>query len=151
MRELSGSRFITDDILLHRAPKYAEDLNLHNFKSSKGWCQKFKEINKMKQRNLHRETSNVEKIDYNELIFGIKVLVKKSGETNVFNMDETGLFYKILPSKTICKKSRNGYKNFKRRKSIILCTNICGCEKMCRSLLECSKTLVASNNSGCPI
>ena len=71
--------FITDDILLHKAQKYTEDLNLNNFKSSKGWCQKFEERNKIKQINLRGGTYNNEKIDYNGFIFEIKDLVKKSG------------------------------------------------------------------------
>ena len=82
----------------------------------------------MKQRNLPGETYDNEKFDYNDFIFEIKELVKKYGETNVFNMDETGLFYKILLSKTMCKKSRKGYTNLDRI-SIMLCTNMSGSRK----------------------
>ena len=45
-------------------------------------------------------------------------------------MDETGLFYKTIPSKTACKKSRKGHKNFKDGVSVMLCANMTGCDKI---------------------
>ncbi|KAF7693627.1 Tigger transposable element-derived protein 6 [Cucumispora dikerogammari] len=45
---------------------------------------------------------------------------------DIYNMDETDLFYKPFPSKTVCKSVREGYKILKDRVSIGSCSNFYG-------------------------
>ncbi|KAF7688378.1 Tigger transposable element-derived protein 6 [Cucumispora dikerogammari] len=49
---------------------------------------------------------------------------------DIYNMNETGLFYKLIPSKTVCKSVREGYKILKDRVFIALCSNFFGTHKM---------------------
>ena len=62
------------------------------------------------------------------------------------NMGETGLFYKIVPSKSICKNSRKGYKNLKDRVSIMLCSNMDGSEELKPIIMGKSKKPRCSKN-----
>ena len=126
----SEGGFLTDEVILKRAEKYAAELKNLDFKASRGWLDRFKRRNSMKQRNFHGETYSKDPVNFSDYLSEIKILVNQYGESNVFNMDETGLFYKIIPSKSICKNSRKGYKNFKDRVSIMLCSNMDGSEKL---------------------
>ncbi|KAF7685383.1 Tigger transposable element-derived protein 6, partial [Cucumispora dikerogammari] len=76
------------------------------------------------------ETFSEEKKDFS-LFFGeIKTLIERYGKENIYNMDETGIFYKTIPSKSVCNKSRKGFKNFKDRVSIMLCCNMNGKDRL---------------------
>jgi hypothetical protein len=54
-------------------------------------------------------------------------------EKNIYNIDETGLLWRVLPSKMlmdITKKSVKGYKSSKERITVVLCTNASGTHKL---------------------
>ncbi|KAF7685435.1 Jerky like protein [Cucumispora dikerogammari] len=54
----------------------------------------------------------------------------KNSKSDIYNMDETGLFYKLIPSKTVCKSVREGYKILKDRVFIALCSNFSETHRM---------------------
>jgi hypothetical protein len=57
-------------------------------------------------------------------------LVKKYGDDNVFNADETGLFYRLLPDRSLCTRDHvAGSKKSKERLTILACTNASGTYK----------------------
>ena len=51
---------------------------------------------------------------------------------DIYNMDETGLFYKLLPNQTLAKKGtkESGTKKSKERVTIALCSNATGTDKL---------------------
>jgi len=51
---------------------------------------------------------------------------------NIFNCDETGLFYRLMPNKTIAYKGENchGGKQSKERLTVLLCANADGSDKL---------------------
>ena len=121
---------INDGMLINKALSIAKTQKIENFKGSVGWLLKFKARHELKLRKLHGESFTTEPPN-NEDIF--KVLNEKIsfyGPENVYNADETGLFYKLIPSKTLCKNVRNGYKILKDRISVLLCANMTGTKKL---------------------
>ena len=60
----------------------------------------------------------------------IETKILKYGPENIYNADETGIFFKLIPCKTVCKNVRNGYKLLKDRISLLLCTNMTGTDKI---------------------
>jgi len=52
--------------------------------------------------------------------------------SDIFNADETGLYYKMLPNKTFClgNEKVSGFKVRKERVSVLLCANALGTEKI---------------------
>lgn len=59
---------------------------------------------------------------------------------NVSNLEETtGPFSRRIPSKSVCKNSYPGHKNFKDRISLVLTANIDGSEKLTTLLIRKSK------------
>lgn len=54
-------------------------------------------------------------------------LLKEFNPSDIFNLDETGLFYKLLPNWTLCSEAKaKGTKSTKERVSVVLCTSYTG-------------------------
>ena len=113
-----------------------------DFGASRSWLDRLKRRNSMKQRSIHGETHSKDPVNFSDFLSEIKIS-NQYGERNVFNMGETGLFYKIIFFKSICKNSSKGYKNFMDRVSIMLCSNMDGSEKLKPLIIGKSK------KSGC--
>jgi len=126
--EVKGA-ILTDDILIDKAKKIAKEKNQKNFKASLGWLQKFKIRYDIKFRKLYSEIFSEDKVDYSDFKMEISSKIEIYSEENVYNMDETGLFYKSIPSKTLYRRIRPGNKNFKDRLSIMLYSNFTGTDK----------------------
>ena len=124
------SGFINDFLIMKKAELYAKQSGIDNFSASRGWLEKFKKRHKLKLRKLWRGTHEVVKTNYDTFIVEISEIIKKYCKKNVYNMDETRIFYRMIPSKTVCKNSRKGFKNFKDRVSVMLCANMDASDKL---------------------
>ena len=62
----------------------------------------------------------------------LEPLLMKYPKENVFNMDETGLFYRLMTDKTLSLKGekRSGGKLSKERLTVALCANMSGTDNM---------------------
>lgn len=130
----SKNGIINDSIIHKKIKEFAVQLNVKEFKNSKGWLQKFKKRNSFQLKKLYGETCEVNETD---LLPFLKVFQEKSkiySLDHIYNMDETGLFYKLIPSKTVTKKIRKGHKLIKDRFSVSLCSNFTGSHK-CKPLI----------------
>ncbi|KAF7690784.1 Tigger transposable element-derived protein 6 [Cucumispora dikerogammari] len=87
------------------------------------WLQKFKERNNYQLRTLYGEIYESNLIDTKEFLDIMQQKLIEYSRNNIYNMNETGLFYKLFRSKTVCKSVREGYKILKDRVSIGLCRN----------------------------
>lgn len=82
------------------------------FKASNGWFEKFKKRLAINIRKISGEASAVDEEKLKEWQTTVlpAILAEYSPE-NTFNLDETGLFYELLPSKTLEFKSKFWFKN----------------------------------------
>lgn len=127
--ELKGA-IVNDELIKNKAIKIALKNNHKNFKASNGWLTSFKSRHGLKLRKLHGESfSSVDQTE-NGFLDDLKAKILEYGSENVYNADETGIFYKLIPSKAICKNLRNGYKLLKDRISLLLCVNMTGTDKL---------------------
>ncbi|KAG0442155.1 Tigger transposable element-derived protein 6 [Dictyocoela muelleri] len=126
----SKGAIINDNLIKMKAAFFAKKLELTNFKNSTGFLEKFKKRNGLNLKNLSGETYTSKGVDFSEFISLVKEKVNVYGEKNIYNLDETGIFYKLIPSKSVCKNMRPGYKKFKDRISIMLCANLTGSHKL---------------------
>ena len=83
---------ITDMILITKALKMAEQLNLENFKASRGWVDKFKKRHGAKLRIISRETFLEKQVNTDDFLKILHEKIKHYGPEKVYNADETGLF-----------------------------------------------------------
>ncbi|XP_029657671.1 tigger transposable element-derived protein 6-like [Octopus sinensis] len=148
MMETRGA-FLNDSIILTKAEDFAKKRQITEFKASRGWLEKFKRRHGLKLKKLYGESSteNFSNSEVNDFLINIRVKIKLYGRENVYKADETGLFYKALPCKSICKIKRYGHKLLKDRISIMFCSNMTGTDKLTPFIIgkfknpRCSKIL----------
>ncbi|XP_029654799.1 tigger transposable element-derived protein 4-like [Octopus sinensis] len=101
--ELRGG-FMDDNSILLKAKKVADLHGITDFKASNGWLSKFKKRNNIKLRTFHGE-SYMTNVNFEEEINSfISVIFTKLQEyepANIYNADETRIFYKNIPSKSV--------------------------------------------------
>ena len=60
----------------------------------------------------------------------LKEMIGQQSPRDVFNFDESALFYRLPPNKTLATVKRNGKKSEKDRIAVAMCCNMNGTEKM---------------------
>ncbi|XP_070592166.1 tigger transposable element-derived protein 1-like isoform X2 [Erythrolamprus reginae] len=102
------------------------------FTASKGWFEKFQRRYGLKSVSLHGEAASADTgAAENFVQRTFKDLIAEGGylPEQVFNMDETGLFWKRMPSRTFLMQDEAkapGFKAMKDRVTLIMCGNAAG-------------------------
>ncbi|KAG0421444.1 Tigger transposable element-derived protein 4, partial [Dictyocoela muelleri] len=106
----------------------AKIYNVENFKASNGWLQKFKARYNISSRFIKGEAGLVNDEVINSFKDFYKEKIKCYAPSDIFNCDETGLFYKCTPIKTLCFKNENQIsgKFSKDRITILFCVSMSG-------------------------
>jgi len=84
---------------------------------SHGWLQKFKKRCNIKGYTRHGEDASDVSEEVIKKMEDIKTLVSQYKSCDVFNMDETGLFYRLEPNCTLATKRLFGRKKSRRSAS----------------------------------
>ena len=113
---------ISGPILQAEALKFAAALKLENFKASNGWLRSFKIKHDITFQTSCGESKSV---DENSTSLWKTMLVDLCDgyePKNIANMDETALFFKALPNKTLQLKREkcSGGKHSKERITLLL-------------------------------
>ena len=102
-----------------------------DFKASRWWFEKFKKRSDIHSVVRHGEAASSDKaaVDKFKVEFEPYVNAEQYVPQQVFNMDETGLFWKKMPQRTYItreEKSIPGQKPMKDRLTLLLCGNASG-------------------------
>eukprot|EP00984_Skeletonema_dohrnii_P031549 scaffold24154_cov78-Skeletonema_dohrnii-CCMP3373.AAC.1 len=119
---------------------------MNDCKFSDNWGMKVARMNGWKSRALHGEAGSVDVEACTPKIEEICTLIAEYDLDHVYNMDETGLFFKCLPNRSYVKKEH--YKNArgtklmkaKDRTTVYVCTNASGTDKVPLSIIGKAKT-----------
>lgn len=116
-----------------------------DFKASRGWFEKFKKRTGIHNVKVHGEAASADAVAATEFVRTFKALIEKDGYVpqQVFNCDETGLFWKQLPRRTYItreEQSRPGHKAMKDRLTLLLAANARGDLKIKPLLVYKSET-----------
>lgn len=68
------------------------------------WANNFVLRNGLRSTTLHGEAGSVDPEAIEEGMAAIREMCKEYKVENVFNIDETGIFYKLLPNRTYLSK-----------------------------------------------
>ena len=119
---------ISGPILQEKVMQYAAALHKYDFKASNGWLQGFKDRHNICGGTLSGEAAAVDSASAEDRISRIPNLAQEYIPRDVFNMDETGLYYRALPDKSlkIRGESCKGGKRSKERLTVALCCNQLG-------------------------
>ncbi|XP_043263440.1 jerky protein homolog-like [Colletes gigas] len=127
---------LSDTILLQKAIELKNTLAISSdFKVSRGWLSKFKERHNIRLVHVCGEKASADEDGANVFVQDFnKFIVEENINLDcIYNMDESGLLWKALPTKTLAggnEASVNGYKLRKERVTIALCSNATGTHKI---------------------
>ena len=116
-----------------------------SFSASNGWLNRFKKRAGLKNVKMHGEAASANNEEAEKYKETFKAIIDEEGYDlcQIFNADETGLFWKKLPSRTYVTQEVNkvpGRKMMKDRLTLLLCANASGRCKVKPLLVYKSKT-----------
>lgn len=133
LRDALAKNIPVNGVLLRkRAEQLAFLFDCADFKCSEGWLDRFKARNSISFRCISGESDSVDGNCVSSWKESkLPQLLHGYSPDDVFNADESGLFYKMRPGKTMSFKSDacHGGKQSKERVSVLFCCNMSGTEK----------------------
>ena len=115
-------------ILCQQAKKIAECLNIPDFKASNGWLEKWKVKHNIKKMKINGESASVSGQTIDSWKERLPEILAGYNPSEIWNMDETGCFWKTLPTTGLAQKSKSckGRKNSKQRVTLAFFVNAAG-------------------------
>lgn len=106
-----------------------------SFTASIGWLSRWKDRHGVRQLTITGESLSGAVLDAEEFKKKFEKIVKdeKLSPAQIYNADETGLNYKMLPTKTLASKldeAARGHKKNKERVTLLVCSNASGTHKL---------------------
>lgn len=127
---------ISGPMISEKALWFYEELKIDEpFSASQGWLSNFKKRYGIRQLEIQGESMSGDFVAatlFNENFAALKSKFNLCDE-QIYNADETGLFWKMLPSKTLAlqsEKSAPGHKSSKERLTVLTCSNASGTHKL---------------------
>ena len=128
---LEANIIISDSILSTKALEFAFLCNEEKFKASARWVDNFKKQHNLKQYNMHGEAASIPLQDLDTIRENLGETLKSYASEDIFNCDETGLFWKMQPNYTIFNGHVARTKQSKDHVTVLLTCNATGSKKMC--------------------
>lgn len=106
-----------------------------SFTASSGWLTRWKERHGIRQLTVTGEILSGDVVGSENFKVTFKNLIAKHNlsPSQIYNADETGLFYKMLPTKSLASKvddKAKGHKKSKDRVTLLCCSNASGEHKL---------------------
>ena len=95
---------ISGPIVKEKAILFAQVVGDHSFKASDGWLESWRKRNSISFRSISGESGNVDFSSAEKWKINLSSLCNGYEPKNIFNMDETGYFFRSLPDKTLASK-----------------------------------------------
>ncbi|GFU01880.1 uncharacterized protein TNCV_1523771 [Trichonephila clavipes] len=114
-------------LLKEKAKAFAKELGIE-FSANEGWLTNFKKRNGIVFKKMCGESLSVGINVCSKWQNSLSDLIKEYEPRNIFNTDETGLFFKCLTEKTFTfkKEKCHGGKHSKERLTILLAVHVDG-------------------------
>ncbi|XP_046406279.1 tigger transposable element-derived protein 4-like [Ischnura elegans] len=93
-----------DGVILKEKAKIATQLNVENFKASKGWISRFKNRHGLVFKKLVGESAEVNAESTDDWLESLPLILEGYDPRDLYNADETGLFFNVLPDRTLAYK-----------------------------------------------
>jgi len=124
---------VSGPLLMEKADQLAHGLGITDFKATNGWLERWKTRNAIQFKKQHGEKQDED--DFGAERWAIEVLpgiLKDYSPKDIFNADETGLYWRAIPDGTLSFKGIEapGSKIAKDRMTLLLACNMDGNEKI---------------------
>nr|XP_022912297.1 tigger transposable element-derived protein 6-like [Onthophagus taurus] len=118
-------------ILRDKAKKIAAIYGIENFEGSSGWLWRFQQRHNMVGLQMCGESAKVDENSVNLRLSNFITVKNSYAPRDVFNMDESGIFYNLMTNRTLHIKGErcHGGAKSKQRVTVVLCCNSDGSEK----------------------
>lgn len=139
---------VVGDVLSAQARSFHNTLypsDTQGFKASFGYLNRFKARCQLTTKKINGEMVAADEQAAIEYAHNYQSIVNAYSDDQIFNADETGLVYKLLPSRTVARKTEkpSGWKKARERITVLFCANKSGTIRL--PLLVVGK----SNNPHC--
>lgn len=133
------------------AERLSKQMGLEQFKASSGWLFRFRRRHNISNKKISGEILSADFEAVEPFIKELDDLIKKEGYqlSQIYNFDETGLFWRTLPDNTQASKAEKttpGRKVSKERVSVLLCANADGTHMLKPAIVGKSKKPRALKN-----
>ena len=123
---------ISGPILMSKASDFAALNGIKDFIPNTGWLHRFKARHNIRQHKISGESDSVNTLETQVWLDKVfPSLIDGYDPSCIYNADETGLFYKMLPEYTLdtIGEKTSGCKKSKERITILFCINADGSDK----------------------
>jgi len=119
---------------------------LKNMSFSKTWAFNWLTKNNYESKQLHGEAADVDRAGVADGIARLQEVINDYEPENVYNMDETGLNFQLLPRQTYVHRSEKNIRGTKSMKAkdrvtLYVCTNATGTRKVPLAMIGSSQNL----------
>jgi len=132
------SQVISGHILQKKAKAFATLANIDNFNASDGWLSNFKKRYNLQAYKQRGEAASAPIDDLPQFRVELRRITENYQLEDIYNCDETALYWQLLPSKSIATGPSSGIKKSKQRITILLTVKATGSHKL--------KLLIINNN-----
>jgi hypothetical protein len=129
-KALESNLTITGAIIQQKALNFADLLSYPDFKASQGWLENFKHRYSIKAFNKHGEAQSTPISEIPQMREDLREVLRQYRREDIFNCDETALFWKMEPNRGLSTQPLSGIKKNKDRVTILLTCNSTGTEKL---------------------
>ena len=126
---LEQNAIITDEELRKKAREIARKENLvlpKGFNFSRDWLLRFKRRRNIGQELMHGEAGDADPIGIEQCKEHLPRILAQFEIEDIYNLDETGLFYRQLPTRSLMRRKRKGKKLSKMRCTVNVIANAPG-------------------------
>ncbi|CAF4762350.1 unnamed protein product, partial [Rotaria sp. Silwood2] len=115
------------------AKKVAQELNdSSGFKASNGWLERFRVRYNVNFRVISGEGAAVDVHTIKDWKVRLPQIIEHYSPVDIYNCDETGLFFKLMPDRSLVVNADDcrGGKKSRDRFTVLLCANWAGTHKL---------------------
>lgn len=122
---------LTDDVLIEKAKNFASSVGEEHFRGSNGWLARFKLRHGIKMYvRVGEGGSAPPEAELNAERERLRAIITQYPLDDVWNADETGIFWKQEPKRTLAISSQQGHKLSKERITCLVACNATGNQKL---------------------
>ena len=112
---------VSGPIMKEKANNLAKMLGHPDFRCSDGWLDRFKHRHNIRLKSVCGESADVVPEDLSDwLSKDLPALLKQYSPKDIFNADETGIFWRMMPNKTMCFKAEACHGGNSQKKELLL-------------------------------
>lgn len=115
-------------MIQNKTREIATNIGNHSFSASSGCLEQLRKRHCISFKSISGEVSSVNLEDVSTFLTKLSTIMPKYLLKDIYNIDETGLFFRALPSKPMNLKNEKcvGGKMSKERLTILHCVNMAG-------------------------